>query len=172
MGQQISVAGAATVAARLTERYGARLPTSTSFEGLDRAFPTAGSLAEADPAELPMPTARGRALTTLCAALAAGEIRLDRGGERAEVRARLLALPGIGPWTASYIAMRALGDPDVFMPTDVGVRHAFTRLGLDPNDGARLAERWRPWRSYAQLHLWSSLDDTEDSPITPIDKEN
>ncbi|HCO03552.1 MAG TPA: AraC family transcriptional regulator, partial [Actinobacteria bacterium] len=132
MGQQISVAGAATVAARLTERYGARLPTSTSFEGLDRAFPTAGSLAEADPAELPMPTARGRALTTLCAALAAGEIRLDRGGERAEVRARLLALPGIGPWTASYIAMRALGDPDVFMPTDVGVRHAFTRLGLDP----------------------------------------
>jgi AraC family transcriptional regulator of adaptative response / DNA-3-methyladenine glycosylase II len=103
-----------------------------------------------------MPRARGWALTGLCAALANGDVRLDRSADRDDVRARLLALPGIGPWTADYIALRALGHPDVFLPTDVGVRHAFTRLGLDPRSAADAAERWRPWRSYALLHLWTS----------------
>ena len=108
-----------------------------------------------------MPRARGRALVALCAALAAGDIRLDRSAERDDVRARLLELPGIGPWTADYIALRALGHPDVFLPTDVGVRHALARLGLDPKAAADNAERWRPWRSYALLHLWTSLSDGE-----------
>ena len=76
-----------------------------------------------------------------------------------DVRARLLALPGIGPWTAEYVAMRALRDPDAFLPTDLGVRHALERLGEDgaPASAARLAERWRPFRAYALQHLWASL---------------
>ena len=85
---------------------------------------------------------------------------LDRGADRVDVRARLLALPGIGPWTADYVAMRALGDPDVFLPTDVGVRRALAGLGL-PGDAAsaqELSRRWRPWRSYGLMHLWSTLD--------------
>ncbi|MCW2812352.1 MAG: DNA-3-methyladenine glycosylase 2 family protein, partial [Friedmanniella sp.] len=105
----------------------------------------------------PMPRARGRALVGLCRALAAGEVRLDRSTARAEVRAGLLALPGIGPWTADYVAMRALGDPDVFLPTDIGVRRALQGLGAT-GDVEELSRRWRPWRSYGLLHLWSTLD--------------
>ena len=69
----------------------------------------------------------------------------------------LLALPGIGPWTADYVAMRALAHPDVFLPTDVGVRTALTRLGADPAEAIVGSDRWRPWRSYALLHLWQTL---------------
>ncbi|MCW3064849.1 MAG: transcriptional regulator, AraC family, partial [Solirubrobacterales bacterium] len=81
-------------------------------------------------------------------------------GDRAEAEARLLALPGIGSWTASYIGMRALRDPDAFLPTDLGVRHGLERLGLDGRPGAAvaLAERWRPYRAYALVHLWGELD--------------
>jgi AraC family transcriptional regulator of adaptative response / DNA-3-methyladenine glycosylase II len=169
LGQQVSVAGAATVAARLAEQYGEPLPTSTDAEAADdavlvRLFPSAGTLAGLDPAGLPMPRARGRALVGLCEALASGEIPLDRSADRADVRQRLLALPGIGPWTADYIAMRALGHPDVFLPADVGVRHALSRLGQDPARAGELAERWRPWRSYALLHLWTSTSDLGSSP--------
>lgn len=161
IGQQVSVQGAATVAARLTERYGASLAGGDPEDGPHRLFPSAQALAAADPADLPMPRARGRALVGLCAALAAGDICLDRSADRDDVRARLLDLPGIGPWTADYIALRALGHPDVFLPTDVGVRHALTRLGHDPKRAADAAEQWRPWRSYALLHLWTSLSDGE-----------
>ena len=83
--------------------------------------------------------------------------RGDRGPERDEVRARMLALPGIGPWTADYVAMRALAHPDVFLPTDVGVRIALTRLGLDPAAEVARSEAWRPWRSSALMHLWQTL---------------
>ena len=110
--------------------------------------------------------ARGRALIALCAALASGEIALDRGPDRDDVRRALLALPGIGPWTADYIALRALGHPDVFLPTDIGIRDALVRLGRDPATAARLAESWSPWRSYAQLYLWQS------STLTAIPKEH
>jgi AraC family transcriptional regulator, regulatory protein of adaptative response / DNA-3-methyladenine glycosylase II len=161
IGQQVSVAGAATVAARLAERYGKPVPGADPADGPHRLFPSAEALAAVDPAELPMPRARGRALTTLCAALASGDVHLDRSADRDDVRARLLGLPGIGPWTADYIALRALGHPDVFLPTDVGVRHAFARRGLDPMTAGDAAERWRPWRSYALLHLWTSLSDGE-----------
>ncbi len=85
-------------------------------------------------------------------------IALDRGADRGEVRRALLALPGIGPWTADYVALRALGDPDVFLPTDIGVRDALTGLGQDPARAADLAEGWRPWRSYALMHLWQTPD--------------
>jgi AraC family transcriptional regulator of adaptative response / DNA-3-methyladenine glycosylase II len=160
IGQQVSVAGAATVAARLAERFGESVPGADPA-GPHRLFPSAQALAEVDPADLPMPRARGRALAVLCAALAAGDIRLDRSDDRDVVRARLLELPGIGPWTADYIALRALGHPDVFLPTDVGVRNALVRLGLDPKRADVTAERWRPWRSYALMHLWTSLSDGE-----------
>jgi AraC family transcriptional regulator of adaptative response / DNA-3-methyladenine glycosylase II len=104
-----------------------------------------------------MPRARGRALVGLCAALAAGDIVLDRGADRDDVRRELVALPGIGPWTADYVALRALGHPDVFLPTDVGIRDALRLLGHDPARSADLSERWRPWRSYAQVYLWNTL---------------
>ena len=86
-------------------------------------------------------------------ALDAGDVRLDRSTDRAETRAALLALPGIGPWTADYVAMRALGDPDAFLPTDLGVRNAAVQLGID--DPTARSETWRPWRSYALMRLWS-----------------
>ena len=156
LGQQVSVAGARTVAARLVTAHGD--PVETGIEGLTHLFPSSDVLAGLDPESLPMPRARGRALTGLTAALAAGDVVLDRGADRDAVRQALLALPGIGPWTAGYVALRALGDPDVFLPTDLGIRDALLRLGQDPRGAAELAEGWRPWRSYAQLHLWHSLD--------------
>lgn len=154
VGQQVSVAGAATVAGRLVERYGAVVEVPGAPAGLNRLFPTAADLAAAEPTGLPMPRARGRALVGLCRALADGEVALDRSMDRDAVRARLLALPGIGPWTAGYVALRALGDPDVFLPTDLGVRQALDRLGLE---AGATSEGWRPWRSYALMHLWNSL---------------
>ncbi len=164
LGQQVSVAGAATVAARLTEQYGEPVPSAEGDPGLCRLFPSVEVIADLDPDGLPMPRARGRALVGLCEALAAGEIALDRSADRVDVRARLLALPGVGPWTADYIELRALGHPDVFLPTDVGVRHALARLAEDPSRAAELAERWRPWRSYALMHLWTSTSDLGSSP--------
>jgi AraC family transcriptional regulator of adaptative response / DNA-3-methyladenine glycosylase II len=91
--------------------------------------------------------------------LADGNIVIDAGSDRDEIARQLEALQGIGPWTASYVALRALGDPDVFLPTDIGVRNALRILGVDstPKGAARLAESWRPWRSYALHHLWASL---------------
>ena len=153
LGQQVSLAGAISLSGKLVTRYGAPAPSST-YPTLTRLFPTPEVLAEADPEELPMPRARGRALVGLCRALADGDLPLDRSADRGEVRRRLLALPGIGPWTADLVAMRALGDPDVFLPTDLGVRRSLTDQGHDPARAAELAERWRPWRSYALMHLW------------------
>jgi AraC family transcriptional regulator, regulatory protein of adaptative response / DNA-3-methyladenine glycosylase II len=101
-----------------------------------------------------MPRSRGRALVALCAAIAAGDIPLDRSLPRSEVRRRLLEVPGVGPWTAGYILLRALGDPDVFLPTDVGVRHGLTDIGVSATAAESLSRAWRPWRSYALMHLW------------------
>jgi AraC family transcriptional regulator of adaptative response / DNA-3-methyladenine glycosylase II len=152
IGQQVSVVGACTVTGRLVAAHGR--PVVTDIPGLTHLFPDAAAVAGLDPATLPMPRSRGRALVTLGAALAGGDLALDRGPDRDDVRRRLVALPGIGPWTADYVAMRALGHPDVFLPTDVGVRHALTRLGHAPTQDD---EDWRPWRSYALMHLWNTL---------------
>ena len=154
-GQQISVAGARTVAGRLVEQHGR--PVAHPVDGLTHLFPDAATLSALDPDDLPMPRARGRALVALCEALASGGLALDRGPDRNDVRRALLEIPGIGPWTADYIALRALGHPDVFLPTDVGIRDALAHLGHDPSRAADLAEGWRPWRSYAQLYLWQTL---------------
>ena len=157
LGQQVSVAGARTLAGRLVEARGK--PLTTPSGGITHLFPTPDALADADLAEVGMPEARRRALRALAAAVADGELVLDRGASRAEAAAALRALPGIGPWTASYVAMRALGDPDVFLAGDLGVRKAAARLGLPdrPKDLEAHSQRWRPWRSYAVLHLWGSL---------------
>lgn len=106
-----------------------------------------------------MPAARSTALIHACEQLAAGTIVIDAGSDREAIPRQLEALPGIGPWTAMYVALRALGDPDVFLPTDIGVRNALRLLGADssPRGAARLADSWRPWRSYALHHLWASL---------------
>ncbi len=152
LGQQVSMAAARTAAARLVAAYGEPLDLTGGHE-VDRLFPTMATLAAVDPTTLPMPRSRGRALVALAGALADGSVRLDRSMAREEVRDRLTGLPGIGPWTADYVAMRALGDPDIFLPTDIGVRNAARSLALD--DVVARSESWRPWRSYGLLRLWS-----------------
>ena len=151
VGQQVSVAGARTVTARIVEAAGDVL--AIAHDRLTHVFPSPIRLAALDPTTLPMPRARGRTITGLAAAVADGSIVLDTGADRGELVQQLVALPGIGLWTARYTLMRGLGDPDVFLDTDLGVRHALDRLGID----AAVAERWRPWRSYALHHLWATL---------------
>jgi AraC family transcriptional regulator of adaptative response / DNA-3-methyladenine glycosylase II len=155
LGQQISLAGAATAAGRLVVAHGEPLPTPVG--AVTHLFPSAAALAAADPASLRMPRSRARSLVSLSAALAAGDVDLRPGADRARARTELLALPGIGPWTADYVVMRALGDHDVFLNTDLGVRRSLQRAGLpgDPAAAAALAERWRPYRSYAMQYLWA-----------------
>ena len=156
LGQQISVAGARALAGRLTQAYGT--PVGQTYgagaadgsPGLTLAFPRPEALAAADPAELPMPRSRARALVSLAAALAGGELVLDGSADRGDVERRLLALPGIGPWTAGYIRMRALRDPDVWLGNDLEIRKALARLPAPVDPAA-----WSPWRSYAVMQLWS-----------------
>jgi AraC family transcriptional regulator, regulatory protein of adaptative response / DNA-3-methyladenine glycosylase II len=151
VGQQVSVAGARTVLGRLVAEHGE--PLAEPAGGLTHLFPTPETLAEADPGGFPFPRTRAEALVAVARLAAAGELRLDPPADPAEARVVLSAVRGIGPWTASYVAMRALGDRDAFLPGDVGVRHALARL-----DGEADPERWRPFRSYAVMHLWRSLD--------------
>jgi AraC family transcriptional regulator, regulatory protein of adaptative response / DNA-3-methyladenine glycosylase II len=152
LGQQVSVAAARRLGARLAADFGK--PLSTPSGSLTHLFPDAETIAAADPGALPMPRARARTLVRMAAALASGEIRLHPGADRDREAARLLALPGIGPWTASYIRMRALSDPDAFLPGDAGVLKALRGLGASL--GA--AERWHPWRSYMVHHLWATIE--------------
>jgi AraC family transcriptional regulator of adaptative response / DNA-3-methyladenine glycosylase II len=116
------------------------------------AFPTAERVAEADPSTFGMPLAKGITLVTLAREVSEGRLELDAGADRDETAAALLAISGIGPWTAGYVAMRALGDPDVFLEGDVAVRKALAARGLDSS----AADQWRPWRSYAVVRLWGS----------------
>jgi AraC family transcriptional regulator of adaptative response / DNA-3-methyladenine glycosylase II len=119
-------------------------------------FPSAQRLLDLPDEAFAMPAARRQTIRALAEAIAAGDLTLDPGADRAEAERRLTALPGIGAWTGGYVALRALGDPDIFLPTDVGVRRGAAALGLP--DGAReldnRADRWRPWRSYALMRLW------------------
>jgi AraC family transcriptional regulator of adaptative response / DNA-3-methyladenine glycosylase II len=152
VGQQISVAGARTILSRLVEEHGDR-----AFDDgqLTHLFPTPEALGGLDADALPMPRSRGRALIGLAAAVAGGDVVLDRSADRLSVRESLLALTGIGPWTADYIALRALGDPDVFLAGDLGVRQGLSAIGAVGNP-AEVAAAWRPWRSYALMHVWST----------------
>jgi AraC family transcriptional regulator of adaptative response / DNA-3-methyladenine glycosylase II len=157
VGQQVSVAAARTVLGGLVARYGE--PLTEPAGAITHRFPTAAALAGVDPAELPFPRRRAEALRTLARLVAGEGLRVDAGTDSAAALAALLDIPGVGPWTASYVSMRALGDPDAFPAGDVGIRHALARLGRPAAGPAAtaLAEPWRPWRSYAVMHLWSSL---------------
>ncbi|MGO8876220.1 MAG: AlkA N-terminal domain-containing protein [Acidimicrobiales bacterium] len=157
LGQQVSVSGARTLAGRLALAHGR--PLAQAVGSVTREFPSPQAIASLTVAELPMPAARGRALLTLAGELASGRLLLDRTADRDAVAARLLALPGIGPWTVAYVRMRALGDPDAFMASDLGVRRALERLGLPAGEreAIALAERWRPYRAYALQYLWAGL---------------
>ncbi|MFE0192115.1 AlkA N-terminal domain-containing protein [Streptomyces sp. NPDC058989] len=164
LGQQISTAAARTHAGRLVRAHGERIDDPGG--GLDHLFPSAAALAELDPESLAMPRTRRATLTGVIAALASGALRLGVGSDRDEARARLAALPGVGPWTVECIAMRGLGDPDAFTPTDLGLRRAAAGLGL-PHTPAALVRHsavWRPWRAYAVQYLWA----TDDHPINHL----
>ncbi|MCX5279986.1 MULTISPECIES: AlkA N-terminal domain-containing protein [unclassified Streptomyces] len=156
LGQQVSTAAARTHAARLVVAHGD--PVDDPEGGLTHLFPTPAALAALDPASLAMPRTRRTTFTTLVAELAEGRLHLGMESDWTEARARLLELPGFGPWTVDVIAMRALGDPDAFLPTDLGIRYAAKELGL-PSTPAALTARaaaWRPWRAYAVQYLWAT----------------
>ncbi len=147
LGQQVSVAGARTLAGRLVARLGE--PLATPEGALTHAFPTADAVAAADLAGLGLTGARARALRALAEAVADRHVDLTPGADRAETRMRLLELPGVGPWTVEYVAMRALADPDAFPGTDLVLRQAMARHDITDT------EPWRPWRAYAAMHLWT-----------------
>ncbi|MEU6348387.1 AlkA N-terminal domain-containing protein [Streptomyces sp. NPDC047072] len=161
LGQQVSTAAARTHAGRLVTAYGD--PVDDPEGGLTHLFPTPEALAEADPSRLAMPRTRRTTFTTLVDQLADGTLQLGVEADWTETRARLLALPGFGPWTVDVIAMRALGDPDAFLPTDLGIRRAAQELGLPATPAALTARAaaWRPWRAYAVQYLWA----TDSHPI-------
>ncbi|GAA3929992.1 Ada metal-binding domain-containing protein [Microbacterium soli] len=157
VGQQITVAAARTVLTALTERLGER----TVDGGI--LFPTMTAIAEHGAEVLRGPSARIRAVTGAAAALASGDLVLTVGDAAAEQRARLLAMPGIGPWTADYVRMRVIGDPDVLLPGDVAMRAGAAASGLpsEPRAIEAWAGRIAPWRSYLTAHLWRA------APIRP-----
>jgi AraC family transcriptional regulator, regulatory protein of adaptative response / DNA-3-methyladenine glycosylase II len=121
-----------------------------------RAFPTPEEVLDLPDSAFAMPAARRATIRVLAGAVAEGSLDLDPGADREETAHRLAELPGIGAWTASYVALRGLGDPDAFLPTDLGVRRGAAKLGLPegPNALETHAEAWRPWRSYAVIRLW------------------
>jgi AraC family transcriptional regulator, regulatory protein of adaptative response / DNA-3-methyladenine glycosylase II len=166
IGQQVSVPGARTVAGRLVHAAGDPLPAPDG--GITHLFPTPGALLELarrDPGAFAMPAGRRRALEALSEAVQCGGVVIDPGADPGELRESIMRLPGIGPWTAEYVAMRALRDPDAFMPTDLGIRRGAALIGLPGDQPAALTdagEAWRPWRSYAMAHLWAMC-----APIAP-----
>jgi AraC family transcriptional regulator of adaptative response / DNA-3-methyladenine glycosylase II len=144
VGQQVSVASARTTLTRLLKAAGSA------------GFPSAATVAELPDEAFGMPAARRATIRALAERVADGKLDLEPGTDREETVARLREVPGVGAWTAGYVAMRAIGDPDVFLPTDLAARRGARALGL-PDTPARLAahaERWRPWRSYALIRLW------------------
>ncbi|WP_328751594.1 helix-turn-helix domain-containing protein [Streptomyces sp. NBC_00285] len=164
LGQQVSTAAARTHAGRLVTAHGE--PVDDPEGGLTHLFPTSEALAAVDPDSLAMPRTRRATFTTLVSQLADGSLQLGVESDWSQTRARLLGLPGFGPWTVDVIAMRSLGDPDAFLPTDLGIRRAAQELGL-PSTPAALTARaaaWRPWRAYAVQYLWA----TDSHPINFI----
>ncbi|MGW0431687.1 DNA-3-methyladenine glycosylase 2 family protein [Micromonospora sp. NPDC003197] len=186
VGQQVSVAGARTVLARLVAATALPQPhpqpapvdqeicvtddldrrrksldqqaRGGAGNGQLRAFPTPEEMLRLPDEVFGMPASRRETIRTVARAVADGTLDLNPGVDRVEMTRQLTALPGIGPWTAGYVAMRGLGDPDVFLPTDLAVRRGAAALGLpdNPTALAEHASNWRPWRSYAVIHLWTA----------------
>ena len=156
LGQQVTVKAASTLASRFAAALGE--PLETPFASLTHLAPTARRVAEQEPSTLialGIYSTRAHSIVALAHAIAEEPILLEPGGNVEETKARLKALPGIGEWTAQYIAMRALAWPDAFPHTDLGIR---TALGeKNPKRILEMADRWRPWRAYAAMHLWKSL---------------
>ncbi|WP_405178141.1 helix-turn-helix domain-containing protein [Nocardia sp. NBC_01377] len=147
IGQQISVSAASTHTARLVDALGEEV------EGpLPRLFPTPAIIAERGAEVLTGPARRVHSIVAAAGAIASGELRLHQGRTAADLRRDLLALDGIGPWTADYVAMRLLADPDILLGTDLVVREGAALLGVDLTD----TERWAPWRSYLSMHMWKA----------------
>ena len=158
LGQQVTVRGATTLAARLVQTFGEPLAVAPD-DGLTHLFPTAAVLAKAHVAQIGIPKMRADSIRHLAAAVSSGDLSLDASAGLDEIVGRLTQIPGIGPWTAHYIAMRSIGEPDAFPTGDLGLRRALGRRDhpIAAPALARLAEAWRPWRAYAAMHLWTSL---------------
>ena len=157
LGQQVSLAAARTLARRLVHACGA--PLAAPDGALTHVFPAPEAIAdERVLAAIGMPGGRQRTLHALCSRLAGGDLVLDAGSDPAAVREELLAIPGVGPWTADYIALRALGHRDAFPAGDLGLRRSARALGLPDDTGGlgAYSERWRPWRRYAAHYLWAA----------------
>jgi AraC family transcriptional regulator of adaptative response / DNA-3-methyladenine glycosylase II len=161
VGQQVSVAGANTVLGRHVPTKGTPVDFALAADfGLTHAFPAPEAFADADPATMGMPQSRARTIIDLSQAVADGKVDLDPGVDREAVREQLVAMRGIGPWTADYIVMRALAHPDILLTTDLVLRRELDRRGISQDD----TERWRPWRSYAGMHLWRATSAIERTP--------
>jgi AraC family transcriptional regulator of adaptative response / DNA-3-methyladenine glycosylase II len=158
LGQQVSTAAARTHAGRLVAALGE--PVDDPEGGLTHVFPAAARLAEASAETLAMPASRRAAVLEVARVVADGTLDLSPGSDWTEARRVLGDVPGVGPWTVETVAMRALGDPDAFVPTDLGVRLAAGALGLPGSPAAlnRHARAWQPWRAYAVQHLWATGD--------------
>jgi AraC family transcriptional regulator, regulatory protein of adaptative response / DNA-3-methyladenine glycosylase II len=159
IGQQVTVAGASTIAGRLVERQGGRVPGLTS-PGLTHTFPSSATLAEADLDGIGLTGVRIRAIRGFAAAVAENRVRLDRTVSLGELVESIIRLPGLGPWTAHYIALR-IGEPDALPASDLGLRRALANgeasaVLPSADELAARAESWRPWRAFAAVHLWSS----------------
>jgi AraC family transcriptional regulator of adaptative response / DNA-3-methyladenine glycosylase II len=150
LGQQVSVAGARTLTARVLTAAGRPLPEPVGT--LTHAFPRPEALADADLTAVGLTGARRRTVHALGAALADGTVALGPGADREDATRALRAVPGIGPWTAALVGLRGLADPDVWLPADLALRRSLAALGSSDTDAAA---RWRPWRSYAVMHLWA-----------------
>lgn len=165
LGQQVSVVGASTMTDRLVRAFGTPLAPVNGQLPLF-GFPSPATLAAAGADTLRtigLTNAKAATLHGVSHAVATGAIDLDklRGAPTEQAEATLIALPGIGPWTAHYVRMRALGDRDAFPAADLGVLKAMAIAGIDKRDIIARAEQWRPWRAYATLHLWESLGKRE-----------
>jgi AraC family transcriptional regulator of adaptative response / DNA-3-methyladenine glycosylase II len=156
LGQQVTVAAARTAATRLTTALGEPLPDPLRVDGLTRLFPAPAAVAEHGADVLAGPAGRRAALRSAARAVETGDLTLDPGRDAEELRAELIARPGIGPWTAGYLLMRLLGAPDELLVDDAALRRGAAVCGLpaEPDALTAHARRWRPWRSYAGMHLW------------------
>ncbi|MGC1550275.1 MAG: AlkA N-terminal domain-containing protein [Rhodanobacter sp.] len=166
LGQQVSVAAARTLATRIVHRYGAALSEPVA-PGLERLFPTPEALADADLREIGVTTARAATIRGVARALLDGHVNFRAEQPLDEFVARWVALPGIGEWTAHYMAMRALSHPDAFPAADLILRRAAAPEEFSTKALMTHAEAWRPWRAYAVIHLWRSMSDIAPAPKKP-----
>jgi len=159
-GQQITVSAATKLLSRLVQQHGAPLPAAIrDGEDLSHLFPSPAQIASVSLVPLGMPAARAMAVTSLAQAIAADPSMFSRGASLDHAIAKLRSLAGIGEWTAQYIAMRELREPDAFPAADAGLLRAIAAADgrrLSPAELLLRAERWRPWRAYAALHLWAA----------------